>query len=418
MNADPIGPAGLRVAVAMLGARRHYAVPRVLHSAGLLECFLTDFHSDTGLLNFVRLVLRDPIRPDGLARLLERETPDIPGSRIRSFPCFGLWRALRQRSAATPGQRLRDYAQWNRRFCELVRDRWPEGANAAYVFNSAGLEVLQHAATRRAKAVLDQTAAPWAVDEPLLAREREVWTGWEHEGTAREDWEPLAERERGEWALADRIICGSDYVVESVGRVGGPVGKCVVVPYGVSPAQFQTAPAKAGAGPLRVLYAGTVQLRKGIQYLLEAARRIKPGRVVIRAVGPVRVSNSAARQLQPLIELAGAVSRASMQREYDAADVLVLPSLSEGSANVCYEALACGLPVVTTPNAGSPVRDGQEGFVVPVRSPEALADRIETLAADRRLVGELSRRAAERAREFTWERYRDRLLSALAPLRE
>ena len=65
---------------------------------------------------------------------------------------------------------------------------------------------------------------------------------------------------------------------------------------------------------------------------------------------------------------------------YQQADIFVLPSIEEGSALVTYEAMACGLPVVTTPNAGSVVRDGVEGFIVSIRDPDALAERIESVA--------------------------------------
>jgi glycosyltransferase involved in cell wall biosynthesis len=85
---------------------------------------------------------------------------------------------------------------------------------------------------------------------------------------------------------------------------------------------------------------------------------------------------------------------------------------------VTYEALACGLPVVTTPNAGSVVRDGVEGFVAPVRDSAALADRIEQIVADRSLRDRLSRNARARASEFTWERYGERLVGALQGLND
>jgi glycosyltransferase involved in cell wall biosynthesis len=92
--------------------------------------------------------------------------------------------------------------------------------------------------------------------------------------------------------------------------------------------------------------------------------------------------------------------------------------VSEGSAVVHLEALACGVPVITTPNCGSVVRDGVDGFLVPIRDAEELANKIETIVTDRRLRGEMSRNARERAREFTWARYGERLLDAIRQPRE
>ena len=95
------------------------------------------------------------------------------------------------------------------------------------------------------------------------------------------------------------------------------------------------------------------------------------------------------------------------------ADILVYPSLHEGSAFVTYEALASGLPVVTTWNAGSVVRDGIEGFIVPVRDVQALVDRLERLYRDPTLRQTMGEAARKRALDFTWAAYRKRVAAQL-----
>ena len=96
--------------------------------------------------------------------------------------------------------------------------------------------------------------------------------------------------------------------------------------------------------------------------------------------------------------------------------MFVLPTLAEGSAEVTYEALAAGVPVITTKSAGSVVRDGVEGRIVPERDPEALVYAIEELVQDRAMRLRMAIAARERAKEFTWERYGERLLSHLRAL--
>ena len=140
---------------------------------------------------------------------------------------------------------------------------------------------------------------------------------------------------------------------------------------------------------------------------------VKSKQVVCRAVGAVQLTEVAKRELAARMELVGAVPRRDMAAHYHWADVLVLPSLCEGSANVCYEALAAGLPVITTPHAGSVVRDGCEGFVVPIRSAENLADRLDLLASDRNRLSSLAEAARVRADEFSWQGYSARLLAAI-----
>ena len=107
----------------------------------------------------------------------------------------------------------------------------------------------------------------------------------------------------------------------------------------------------------------------------------------------------------------GRVPRTDIQQEYALADIFVLPSLAEGSAEVIYEALAAGLPVITTEAAGSVVQDGIEGFIVPEGNAEALADRIEELVENRELRDRMAVAARERAKDYTWEKYAERLLS-------
>jgi glycosyltransferase involved in cell wall biosynthesis len=141
-------------------------------------------------------------------------------------------------------------------------------------------------------------------------------------------------------------------------------------------------------------------------------------RIAIRAVGPQAISDQAFGDVCTTFEYAGIVPRSEMAAQYAWADVLVLPTISEGSANVCYEALAAGLPVITTPHAGSVVRDGLEGFLVPIRSSEQLSEKILKLDQDTNLWQTMSENALARAQEFTWDRYANRLLAAVGRLFE
>jgi glycosyltransferase involved in cell wall biosynthesis len=100
--------------------------------------------------------------------------------------------------------------------------------------------------------------------------------------------------------------------------------------------------------------------------------------------------------------------RAALQQ----ADVFVFPSIEEGSALVTYDALACGLPVITTPNAGSVVRDEIDGLIVPIRDVGALAAALQRLREDRDLRERMGRSARTRAEEYPWSRYRHSLLAA------
>ena len=161
---------------------------------------------------------------------------------------------------------------------------------------------------------------------------------------------------------------------------------------------------------------GTAELRKGIHYLAMAAEKlISRGlnyEFVWQETLPISSTPARCRHLNFL----GRVPRDRIHQEFQQADMFVLPSLAEGSAEVTYEALACGVPVITTKAAGSVVRDGVEGRIVPERDSEILAEAIQELVEDRQKRDRMAHAARDRAREYTWERYGERLVAALKGL--
>ena len=158
---------------------------------------------------------------------------------------------------------------------------------------------------------------------------------------------------------------------------------------------------------------GGISLRKGAQYFHEAVKKLEGRQIDCRMVGPLVIREPYQRVLEERAELTGQVPRQEMRRHYEWADVFVFPSICEGSATVTYEALAAGLPVITTPNAGSVVRDGVDGFMVPIRDAEAIAARLELFLGDAELLAHMSQNAIKRGREFSWEKYGERLVAAL-----
>ena len=129
-------------------------------------------------------------------------------------------------------------------------------------------------------------------------------------------------------------------------------------------------------------------------------------------VSPLVLQQPSCRNLTFL----GRIDRSRILREFRSADLFVLPTLAEGSAEVTYQALAAGVPVITTGAAGSVVRDGIEGRIVPERDPDALAEAIRELTEDRSLRDRMAIAARERAKDYTWDRYGDRLLTYLRGL--
>ncbi len=386
----------------------HYAVPRILHRSLALERLYTDFYAP----DFIRGVSRLTSLPDPIKRGLGRFAADLPSDHVKTFPGFGVAYALKRRNSSQDA--IGDVFLWaGRKFGERAiaqRLRWGDGV---YCFNSAALEILVCAREAGKFTALEQTIAPLAVETDLIRQEREMFPEWERPESSRcmKSTAERCNREREEWGLANLILCGSSFVRDSIHGLGGPISKCVVVPYGVD-LQPAAIPKRRDAGPLKVLVVGAVGLRKGSPYVLEVARRLGSA-ASIRMVGAISASEKALRSVPSNVRLVGAVPRHQIGEHYAWADVFVLPSLCEGSATATYEALAWGLPVICTPNTGSTITDGKSGSIVPIRDVERIIASLEQFIGHNNLLTEMSLEALNAASDISVERYGDRLIAAL-----
>ncbi len=402
------------VSVAMLGARMHFAVPLILAEAGLLHTFYTDFYLGNKKW-LTRLADGAGVRPkDGLLKQASRRNASIPLTRVVSFDLLGLEYGLRRRRRLTPSSAARLFAHVNHKFCKRVVRKGLDDAEVIFGFNGASLEIFEHARSRGIKCILEQTMAPRKTELKLIAEEHGRWRGWTAESPSLDD-DPLVEREADEWKLADRVICGSNFVKTALNREGVAEDKSTVVPYGVDIDYFKPRRPKRSSKAINLLFMGEIGLRKGVPYLLEALRGLnRPKTFSAKLAGPIAIDETQLRKYSNWCEVTGPMPKRQACALYDWADVLVLPSLCEGSATVTYEAMASGVPVITTENSGAIVRDGFDGCVVPIRDSAALAEKIAVLCEDVNRRTQMSEAALERRGEISLAAYADRLLRALS----
>jgi glycosyltransferase involved in cell wall biosynthesis len=397
--------------VAQVGARRGYAVPAILERAGMLERFYTDITGDMGLGTVVSAATVLPLVGKSARRLGARHLPFNIRAKTKTFPGVTLIHALREAMVARdPAAECREGVRFSN---ALGRAMLRHGfGSATHMYSMLGeCGPLFAEGKRRGLITVSEIYVPLST-ERILTEERKKFPGWELNAP---DYAAVCrgfESERVSSLDADFAICPSEWVRDDlVQNFGLPSERAAIVPYGVNPALFsvRNEPVRG-----RILFAGTADLRKGIQYLAMAAEKLVGRRkgYEFRVAGDVERSLANREQCRHLRFL-GRVPRAKMAGEFTAADLLVLPSLAEGSAETTYEALACGVPVVTTPEAGSVVRDGIDGRIVPSRDPEALADAIAEIVEDREKRERMSRAARHRAHDYTWEWYGKRLLAVL-----
>jgi alpha-maltose-1-phosphate synthase len=353
-----------------------------------------------------------------LQRELRRRQSDlVPAEQVVRLPLleFGTVAALRAFRRFGPLTRLIGWR--NAIFDRLVAAKLRRDPPSIVMpVDSAALRTIRAARAVGTRSVLNQTIGHVAVGQRILAEEAELQPDWADSMPARMPPD-LIERARGEALEADRVLAPSDYVKGTLMEIGVPAERIWVLPYGVRTDRFTPAqPRGDRSWPFRILYVGQISQRKGLAYLLEAVRRLGRKDIELLLVGSIVGSGAGLRRFQGRFRHLDNRPHAELPELYRSADLFAYPSLHEGSAQAIMEAMACGLPAVVTANAGSVLREGVEGHLVPIRDVERLAERIEELYRDRDRLAVMGAAARRRAEEHDWSHYRDGLGGLLATL--
>lgn len=383
----------MAILVAQLGARRHYQQPTILYKWGILHALYTDFYAGDSLpMKALRYPQLNRCLPTVMKRMVDRYTPSLTGARVVHFPRLG-YQYARTLRHSTDKSAASIFVEVGKAFCHSIIQHGLNGADVVYGFNSSCLELFEYSKNQGLHCILDQTQAEKFYSYQLLQAEEKRWSGWSKHSFKLTSAEiELSQRQLHEQSLADQIICGSEFVKDSLIRGGTAAEKINVVPLGRVkdplslniPEQFDAVqslhPWTERSEGLRILFAGSVGLRKGVPYLLEALHQIK-GEIPFfcKIAGSVELHPEPLGRYQDVCQFLGRVPRSKMISLYRWADVLVLPSICEGSAMVTYEALQYGLPVITTHHAGSIVRDELGGWIVPIRNINAIAEALLSL---------------------------------------
>jgi glycosyltransferase involved in cell wall biosynthesis len=223
-----------------------------------------------------------------------------------------------------------------------------------------------------------------------------------------------------ECELADRILVGSQFACNTFIEEGLPAEKIIVIPYGADLARFSPVQSTdEQEKTFRVLFVGNIGQRKGISYLLRAYQAFRGPGTELMLVGSYSGDPRMMAPFRDQFTHIPHVPQSQLAAIYRDAQVFVLPALLEGMGLVVLEAMASGLPVITTPNGpGDLVRDGVDGFVVPIRDVDAIVEKLEYLRAhpEERLC--MGQNARERAKMFTWEHYRAKVTNFIGSLYE
>ncbi|MEB3302419.1 MAG: glycosyltransferase family 4 protein [Cyanobacteriota bacterium] len=357
---------------------------------------------------------------------LRRRGYALPASLLRIHPQLEVARLLAVQAQVTPLLRHeRGWLSVDRIYHHLDRaaarsvsagHRRNDGVKLVYAYEDGALASFQAAHGRGLTTVYELPIGYWRYARAIFAEEADRRPSWAPTLEGLADSPAKLARKDAELAAAHQVIVPSRFVEHTLRHHQGGAAPIHVVPYG-GPPPLPALPQRPEPRPLRVLFVGGLSQRKGLADLLEAVDLLGD-RISLTLVG--RAPTAPCRPLQQALERhvwLPSLSHGAVLEQMRQHHVLVLPSLFEGFPLVLGEALSQGLPLIATTHAAADelITDGLEGFVVPIRDPQAIATRLGQLASDPNQLRAMAAAALARAAIRGWEVYRQNLQSVLAP---
>lgn len=372
--------------------------------ANLLGEFWTTLSwNQRGVLN---RILPSPIR----TLLARRSFPDSVRAHTRTVPAREIARLVSGAFTIDQVSRALDKKV-------AARLRHLPGCDLVYAYEDMALHSFRMAAAQGMARIYDLPIGYWRAAQKIFAEESEREPEWAETLTGMRDSTEKLERKEEELTLANRVIVASNFTRQTLADANFEA-QVNVIPYGAPPAV--SAEPKRASGKLRVLFVGGLGQRKGLSYLLKAVEMLDDSvelTLLGRKTAPhCRPLEAAVRKYRWLPSLTHQAVLEEMSRQ----DVLVFPSLFEGFGLVILEAMAQGLPVITTSHTAGQdlIEEGVDGFVVPIRSAEAIAEKLLLLARDRDRLSAMQQAARGKARFHTWENYRRRVVEVAREVME
>jgi alpha-maltose-1-phosphate synthase len=406
-----------RVIVANPGGQRHLReVAAAFAEAGQLETYVSSFGYGPDEIERIGARLPGPVAAKVTTELKRRVVaPEVAERGVRVGSAWELANVALSR-APLP-ERMRIGVLWPTyvAFDRGVRRRLSERTSAVIGYQGATAGTFRRARERGIGTVLDYPIAHYEFTERVLTEEAGLVP--EYAGTMRVTTYPEWAKHRyvAEIANADRVIMVSEAHRETFAAAGVEPERTFIVPWYVDSELF-TPPDEPDESTFRVAFLGQIGQRKGLSYLVDGFRQAGLEDSELVLIGQPMGLERPWEGL-PGVRHVPAMPNFRLPEVLRTCHVIALPSLVEGFPISVLEGMACGLPAIISENLGHDVvEDGVDGYVVPIRDPEAIADRLERLHADRGLWERMSKAARAKAETFTRERNHEALRKGVADL--
>ncbi|TRW24635.1 glycosyltransferase family 4 protein [Flavobacterium zepuense] len=359
----------------------HYRYASALHKEGMLYKFVSGFS---------RFSPRAPF-------------PEIGNKLVRADILQNIYLASLKFGA--PKFMSDALAYWAKKEQDRVSSRYLKDADVFVFYNGSGLYSCKKSKGKKVITVAEAVNSHVDYQERLLKEEHLNYNL---------PWTPFNVEEKKrriqEYELADYILLPSEFVKKSFLEYGFPEDKLLKVPFG-----FNQLPAEAALGikeanadaEFTILYVGSVSVRKGLRYLIEAFNEFNHPNKKLVIVGPkAKVTGLEGIIIPEGATFTGTLKGDELEKAYKSADVFCLPSIEEGLALVLGEAMSYGLPIIATENTGATdiIEDGKDGFIVPIRDSKAISNKLTNLAENKELYRTIKDNAINKAKTLNgWD---------------
>ncbi|WP_066633510.1 glycosyltransferase family 4 protein [Labilibacter marinus] len=410
------------------GKQHSYQTAKALNNLGLLDTFYTSSY-------LTNERFQDYFKKNGNTYWVRRFIDGLPGDKVNANWRFEVKEMLlRKLQGKSPAAQKAVYAR-DVNFDEYVgrelraksekwkRETGAEKSNSAkrtlptafWGFQGSSYASLQAANEIGLTSICELATAHVVAAKRILGEEAALHPEWSDSIDNLVFPADYEKRLVEEPQIAQKVVAASSFTKSTLLEVDIPENNIIYLPLGCDIKHVPYQERKEDNiedRPLKLLYAGTVTQRKGIKYLLESLKSLQSLNIELHIIGGIQGSGQALKEYAHLIHYHAPVSQQEMFEAYADYDALVLPTIFEGFGLVIVEAMAAGLPVITTPHSIGPelIKEDQNGYVIPIRDVDAISSAIEKLrnkSSEQYL--QMRKKAREAALEYSWKAFERRL---------
>lgn len=364
--------------------------------------------------------------PGNIRAELLRRSFEVPETKVHQYPFREAARLILPRLGLSSA--VKHETGWAsldavfQNFDAAVAKRLPElkkkyKLKGVYAFEDGALESFKMAKALGIKCIYDLPIAYWDTGRKLMQEDAQRLPEWAVTlGGGIQDSEKKLQRKTQEMELADVVVGPGDFVLNSLPEWARKK-KLVMSAFGSPQKNYQPADhdEKRSTRPLRILFVGSMGQRKGLGDLFNAIKLLNRKDVELIVLGTPLAPMEFYRKQFPDFLYESSRPHDQVLALMRSCDVFCLPSIVEGRALVMQEAMSQGLPLIITPNTGGSdlIIEGETGFLVPIRNPAAIAEKIGWFADNREKISAMGEKARNHAERYTWENYAKQVIDSI-----